>query len=107
LTKSGRDQVRRRHGAVGAVVVLVEDDAVEAQLLTVGHLVEVFSIVTRALDWVEIAAGYRSTRRFGRNMGICQEIKVIDLHRIVLLGNFVADASISRLAGSTKAFPQI
>ena len=45
--EDGCDQVRRRHGAVGVLVVLVDADPVKAELLGVDQLVDV-PVVVRA-----------------------------------------------------------
>ena len=39
LAQSSGDKIWRRHGAVGTIVMLIENDAVQAKLFTVGHLV--------------------------------------------------------------------
>jgi hypothetical protein len=61
-------------------VVLVENDPVEPQLLAVGHFFEVFVIICSPLHGIEIAARHGRARRFLRNVGIGEEVKVIELH---------------------------
>ena len=82
LAQRGGDQIGRRHRAVGAVVVLVEDHAVETQFLAVGHLLEVLGVVRGAFGRIEIAARHRRARRVVGNMGIGEQIEVIKFHGI-------------------------
>ena len=88
LAQRGGDQVRRRHGAVCAVVVLVEDDAVEAELLAVGHLFEMLAVVASALHRVEKVARHRRARGLWRNMGVREQVKIIDSHALFSPGKF-------------------
>jgi hypothetical protein len=48
----GRDQIWRRHQAVGGLVVLVHRDDVEAELLRVDQLVDVGLVFVGALLWI-------------------------------------------------------
>ena len=69
--RQGRgDEVGRRHQAVGVLVVLVDADAVEAQLVGVGQGVDVFVVELVALDRVVEAcwaARPRRSRTSGRS----------------------------------------
>ena len=49
LDERARDQVRRRHHAVGGLMVLVDADGVEAELFGVGELIEIGLVFLRAL----------------------------------------------------------
>ena len=50
LGQRGGDEVGRRHQAVGVLVVLVDADAVEAELVGVGERVDVFAVEVVAFD---------------------------------------------------------
>ncbi len=49
LDKGGRDQVRRRHQAIGVLMVLIDADAVETQVIGMGKGVYVLLIEVVAL----------------------------------------------------------
>src|SRR5262245_55158930 len=70
LAQRRGDQVGRRHGPVGAIVVLVKNHAVEAKLFAVGHFLQVLLVVRGAFSRIEIVAGHRGARCFFRNMWI-------------------------------------
>ena len=57
LGQGCRQQVGRRHQAVDVLVMLVEDHTVEAKLVSVGQLVEIFLIQTTRLVRVEQFVG--------------------------------------------------
>ena len=80
LAERRRDQIRRRHRAVGAVVVLVENDAVETQLFAIRHLFQMLGIVRRAFERIEETARHRRARRFFGHVGIGEKIEVIEFH---------------------------
>ena len=57
LAERAGQQVRRRHQAIDILVMLVEHDAVEAKLVGVGELVEIFLIEADRLLAIEQAVG--------------------------------------------------
>ena len=57
--------------------MLIENNAVEAKLFTVGHLVEVFGIVGGAFYRIEKIAWHRRARSVFGNVGIGEEIEII------------------------------
>ena len=81
LAEGRRNQVGRRHGAIGAVVVLIEEYPFEAELFAMFHLVEVFFIVASALGRVEQIAGQGRARDVHGHVRIGEKVKVVYLHR--------------------------
>ncbi len=80
LRQGGRDEVRRRHEAVGLGVVLVHADGVEAELLEHRHLIEVLGVDRRGARGVEESVRIRIVRR-RVEMRPGQEVEPVDLHR--------------------------
>ena len=80
LAERGGDQVGGRHRAVGAVVMLVENDAVKTEFLAVGHFGQMLRVVRHTLGRIEIAARHRRARRLGGYMGIGEQIEIVELH---------------------------
>ena len=80
LAERGRDQIRRGHRAVGAVMVLVENHTVEPQLFAIGHLLQVLIVIGHAFGRIEETTRHRRARRFFGHVGIGEKIEVIKLH---------------------------
>jgi hypothetical protein len=57
--------------------MLIENNAVQAKLFTIGHLVQVFGIVGSAFYRIEKIARYRRARSVFGNVRISEEIKII------------------------------
>ena len=82
----GGGDVRRRHDAVGVVVMLVDADAVEAGLVGEFELVEVFVVELVRLDGVEEPAGDVDPDaavlffEVGRQVAVGHEVEPADFH---------------------------
>src|SRR5215468_4316753 len=70
LAQRRGDQVRRRHGSVRAIMMLVKNHAVETKLFAVGHFLQVLLVVCDAFSRIKIVTRHRSARCFFRNMRI-------------------------------------
>jgi hypothetical protein len=61
-------------------MMLVENDAVEAEFLAVRHFLQMLAIILRAFHRIEKITGHRRTRRVFRNMRIGEQIEIINFH---------------------------
>ena len=88
LRQRGRDQIGRRHQAIDVLMMLVEHHAVEADLVGIGELVDIFPIEAAASLGVPQAvrhgdpAGLVSLVEVGGQIRIRHEMPAVELDRL-------------------------